>query len=65
MKRNFAKQFKPGTFPDQAPFPRGRYYDDSESATAIKKRQGVALGNQVEARPGMVGKQDRSRGKRK
>ena len=65
-KNAFNKQFKPGNFPDQ-------HWDEStrvngpevSSPTAVRKRQGVSLGSQVEANPGMVGKNDYSRKRRK
>lgn len=59
-------QFKPGTYPDQ-------HWDEStrvnghevDSPSKVRKRQGVALGSQTEANPGMVGKNDYSRKRRK
>ena len=65
-KNSFNRQFKPGTFPDQ-------HWDEStrvngpevSSPSKVRKRQGVALGSQVEANPGMVGKADYPRKRRK
>ena len=55
-------QFKGGYFP-QEPYGETRIplYREAASPTQTRKRQGVALGSQAEARPGMVGKQDRER----
>lgn len=63
---SYARQFKPGTYPDQ-------HWDESvrvnghevDSPSEVKKRQGVARGSQTEANPGMVGKQDYKRKRRK
>ena len=65
-KSSYAKQFKPGTYPDQ-------HCDESvrvnghepDSPSTVRKRQGVARGSQTEANPGMVGKGDYSRKRRK
>ena len=64
-KSSYAKQFKSGTYPQQ-------HWDEStrvnghevDPPSEVKKRQGLARGTQVEARPGMVGNSDYSRGKR-
>ena len=64
-KSSYARQFKPGTYPDQ-------HWDEStrvngheqDSPSKVKKRQGVALGSQTEAYPGMSGKNDFKRRKR-
>ena len=61
-KNSFNKQFKPGQFPDQ-------HWDESvrtngpevSSPSQVRKRQGVSIGSQVEANPGMAGKTDYSR----
>ena len=61
----FSRQFKGGYYPQE-------HWDESNrmngheisSPTKTRKRQGVALGSQTEARPGMVGKQDYKRKKR-
>lgn len=66
VKKNYNKQFKPGTFPDQ-------HWDEStrvnshepDSPSKVRKRQGIALGSQTEARPGMAGKNDYTRRKGK
>lgn len=65
-KPSFNKQFKKGTYPDQ-------HWDESvrtngpeiDSPSKVKKRQGVSLGSQVQANPGMDGKQDFGSRKRK
>lgn len=65
-KKSFMKQFKPGTYPDQ-------HWDEStrvnsheaNAPSKVRKRQGVALGSQTEANPGMAGKNDYSRKRRK
>lgn len=62
----YMKQFKKGNVPDQ-------HWDESirvnghepDSPDTVRKRQGVARGSQVEANPGMVGKQDYKRKGRK
>ena len=62
-KSAYAKQFKPGTYPDQ-------HWDESvrqnghdpDSPSKVRKRMGIAIGSQTEAFPGMSGKQDRKRG---
>ncbi len=55
-KSEYAKQFKPGAYPDQR-------WDESERISSIheqdepskvRRRQGVAIGKQVQANPGMV-----------
>lgn len=60
-KSSYAKQFKPGTYPDQ-------HWDDSTKVNGhemdpptVRKRKGVALGSQTEASPGMAGKNDYTR----
>lgn len=65
-KSTYSKQFKPGTYPDQ-------HWDESvrvnghepDSPSTVRKRQGVARGSQTEANPGMVGKADYPRKRRK
>jgi hypothetical protein len=65
-KESFNRQFRGGYFPQE-------HWDEStrvngpevSSPSIIRKRQGVALGSQTEANPGMVGKQDYKRKRRK
>lgn len=65
-KNSYAKQFKPGTYPDQ-------HWDEStrvnghreDPPSIVRKRQGVSRGSQTEAYPGMVGKDDYPRKRRK
>lgn len=64
--KGYMKQFKPGTFPDQ-------HWDESTRANGHeqdapskqRKRNSVALGSQTEANPGMVGKNDYLRKRKK
>jgi hypothetical protein len=61
---SFSKQFKRGTYPDQ-------HWDESvrvnghepDSPSASRKRKSLARGTEVEANPGLVGKQDFKRKK--
>jgi len=61
-ENSFNRQFRGGYFPQQ-------HWDEStrvngpevSSPTAIRKRQGVALGSQTQTNPGLVGKQDYKR----
>lgn len=67
-RSSYSRQFKRGTYPDQ-------HWDESTAVNGhepsdaklrqyksdAKLRQGVAVGSQTEARPGMVGKQDYKR----
>lgn len=63
-KSSFNRQFKKGTYPDQ-------HWDEStrvnghepDSPSKVRSRQGLSLGSQTEAFPGMSGKNDRKRGK--
>lgn len=65
-KSSYARQFKPGTYPDQ-------HWDEStrvngheqDPPSKVRKRQGVAKGSQTEANPGMVGDSDYPRKRRK
>lgn len=65
-KSSYAKQFKPGTYPDQ-------HWDEStrvngheqDPPSKMRKRNSVAVGSQIEANPGMVGKNDYSRKRKK
>jgi len=60
--KSFNTQFRGGYYPQE-------HWDESTrtnghevaSPSKVKNRQGIALGSQVEARPGMVGKADFSR----
>ncbi len=61
-KDSFSKQFKGGYYPQE-------HWDESsrqngheiDSPSRQRKRMGVAIGSQVQANPGMVGKNDYSR----
>lgn len=61
-KTQYMKQFKRGNVPDQ-------HWDESvrvngpetSSPDNVKNRQGLALGTQEQARPGLVGKNDYKR----
>lgn len=65
-KSSYSRQFKPGTYPQE-------HWDEStrvnghepDSPSTVRKRQGVARGSQVEANPGMVGKQGQPTKRRK
>lgn len=65
-KSSYARQFKRGTYPDQ-------HWDEStrvngheqDPPSAMRKRLSVSLGSQVQANPGMAGKQDYPRKRRK
>lgn len=65
-KDSFSRQFKGGYYPQE-------HWDEStrvnghevDSPTETRKRQGVARGSQTEAYPGMVGKADYSRKRKK
>jgi hypothetical protein len=58
-RTSYMKQFKSGAVPDQ-------HWDESvrvsghepDSPSTVRKRQGMARGAQVQANPGMVGKND-------
>jgi hypothetical protein len=54
----FAKQFR-GPMPQEPISPLGPIYREASPPTASRKRQGVAIGSQTEAWPGMAGKQGR------
>ena len=67
MKKNsYNKQFKGGYFPNQ-------HWDEStrvnghevDPPSKVRKRQGVSIGSQTEAYPGMIGKNDFKRNRRK
>ena len=65
-KSSYSRQFKSGTYPHE-------HWDEStrvnghepDSPSTVRRRQGVARGSQTEANPGMVGKADYSRKRRK
>lgn len=63
-RSEFNRQFKDGYVPrepaDESTRVNGR---EPDSPSKVRKRQGLALGSQTEANPGMVGKQDRKRGR--
>jgi hypothetical protein len=56
-KDSFAKQFKKGAYPAQAPYPEGPFLREP-SPSSQRKRKSLALGTQEQANPGMVGKND-------
>jgi len=60
----FAKQFKKGYYPQEPISPGGPILREA-SPPEQRRRKGVSLGNQSEANPGMVGKNDFSRKRRK
>lgn len=60
MRDAFNLQFRGGYFPQESVIEsRDPLYREAASPTATRARQGLARGTQEEARPGMVGKQDR------
>jgi len=60
------RQFRGGYVPDQPIDPDDRAYrKEPNSPTQSRKRDGVQLGAQTQARPGLVGMSDYSRKKRK
>lgn len=66
MKSSFAKQFKKGAYPAESPNPTTRVNGrEPDAPSKVRKRQGVALGSQTEAYPGMSGKADYPRKRRK
>lgn len=67
MKKSaYMKQFKSGTVPDQHWDESVRMNDHKEvPPKQMQRRQGVAIGSQTEARPGLEGKQDYKRKRRK
>ncbi len=64
-KGAFMSQFKRGTVPLQH-WDESTRVNDPKSSTPekMRKRNSVAVGNQTEARPGMVAKSDFKRSKR-
>lgn len=63
-RSSFNRQFRGGYYPqepaDESTRVNGR---EPDSPSKIRKRQGLEIGRQTEAMPGMVGKQDRKRGR--
>lgn len=64
---SYNRQFRGGYVPQEPISPLGPIYREAAPPfpEAIKRRQGIALGNQMEARPGMAGKQGRTHKLRK
>ena len=63
-RSSFNRQFRGGYYPQESADESTRVNGgEPDSPSKIRKRQGVALGSQTEANPGMVGKQDRKRGR--
>ncbi len=56
-KDSFNRQFKRGYSPDEPISPGGPILREA-SAPSMRKRQSVAIDSQMEARPGMSGKQN-------
>lgn len=65
-RSEYAKQFRPGTYPDQ-------HWDEStrvngheaDSPSKSRSRLGVALGFESQANPGMAGKNDYPRDRKR
>jgi len=65
-KSEYSAQFRPGTYPDQ-------HWDEStrvnghepDSPSVSRRRKGVSLGFESQANPGMAGKNDYDRTRRK
>lgn len=56
------KQFRGGYSPSQAADPENRVYrTEPNSPSESKKRNGIQLGAQTQARPGLIGMQDFTR----
>ena len=54
--KKFVKQFKKGQIPNETPnWESTLNYREPADPDKMRKRQGVSLGNQVEARPGRDG----------
>lgn len=49
------RQFKRGTAPQEHVMPHSTDNREAGSPSAVRKRSGVALGSQAEARPGLSG----------
>jgi hypothetical protein len=56
---SYARQFKGVSMPQEPINPLGPIYREAAPPSEVKKRQGLEVGRQTEANPGMVGKQDR------
>lgn len=63
-KDAFGKQFKGGYYPQEPISPGGPILREA-SPPSMRKRDSISLGFQEQARPGMVGKQDFKRRKKK
>lgn len=60
----YQRQFKPGTMPVQPVDPNSPLNQNKVSSPSNqRKRQGIALGSQSQARPGLAGMSDYKRGK--
>lgn len=60
-KKNFNRQFRGGYVPDQPVDPHNPRNGHEVSSPASRARSGLAPGFQTQARPGLVGMQDRPR----
>lgn len=63
-KDNFGRQFKGGYYPQEPISPGGPILREA-SPPSMRARKGVTLGSETEAYPGMVGKNDFKRTKKK
>lgn len=65
-KSSFNKQFKPGTYPiehwDESTRVNGH---EQDPPSKVRKRQGVSLGNQTQANPGLNARNDDIRKRKK
>jgi hypothetical protein len=61
--KNFNKQFKKGTVPKQPIDPNSPLNQIEPSPLKSRKRDGIALGFQTQARPGLSGVTDQVHGK--
>ena len=64
-KSLFSNQFRGGYYPDQPVDPGSPLNGHYVAAPSSKRNQGITPGSSTEARPGMVGKQDYSRKRKK
>lgn len=62
---SFSGQFRGGYFPQEPVDPGSPLNSRYSPAPSSKKNQGVVRGSETEARPGMSGKNDYSRKRRK